>query len=334
MLPSYNLLMKIFMVCPAPRGSRKGNRVTADRWARILRRLGHHPKIRPHYDGSSCALMIALHARKSAESIRAFRQIYPYRPVLLCLTGTDLYRDIRTSQAARQSLEIADRLIVLQPHGLDELPAELHAKARVIIQSAQPIGLANSFRSADHIFNVIVLGHLRAEKDPFRTPLALRLLPKEVPIRVTHLGQALSPPMARQARRLAATEARYRWLGEIPRADARRTLARSHVLVLSSRMEGGANVISEALADGVPVLASRISGNVGLLGDDYPGLFPVGDSNALARLLKRSATDNAFYGRLKSWCARLKPQVDPAKEEAAWKKLLEELQRPLRPRRN
>src|SRR5262249_43516881 len=153
---------------------------------------------------------------------------------------------------------------------------------------------------------------------PFRTALALRLLPKDSRIQVTHAGQAMSPAMEKRARALEAREPRYRWLGEVPRHMARRILARSRLLVLSSRMEGGANVISEALAEGVPVLASQIPGSVGLLGKGYPGFFPVADTPALARLLHRAETEPRFLQRLHEWCAELAPMVKPSNERAGW----------------
>jgi glycosyltransferase involved in cell wall biosynthesis len=131
--------------------------------------------------------------------------------------------------------------------------------------------------------------------------------------------------MAVRAHALMARDPRYRWIGELPRWEARRLLARSRLLVLSSRMEGGANVISEALADGVPVLASRIPGSIGLLGEDYPGLFPVGDTTALAQLLSWSESERRFYDLLTAWCLRLAPLVDPARERASWQELLREL---------
>jgi glycosyltransferase involved in cell wall biosynthesis len=221
---------------------------------------------------------------------------------------------------------LADRLILLQPLGARELPARLRPKVRVIYQSVEPVGVGQvaNKRVGNGVFHVAVLGHLRSEKDPLRTALALRRVPAQLRLEVTHLGQALSPSLERQARRLMALEPRYRWLGEVPRTKARRALARSHLMVLSSRMEGGANVLSEAIADSVPVLASRISGSVGILGRDYPGFFPLGDTAVLARLLVRAMTDQAFYDRLKDHCARLKPLVQPARERAAWQSLLAE----------
>src|SRR5262249_31746193 len=223
---------------------------------------------------------------------------------------------IRTSKQARRSLELADRLIVLQPCGLDELSAPLRAKARVIYQSV-PRPHTRPVKSRKY-YNVCILGHLRHEEDPPRAALALRLLPASSRIRLTHAGEALSPALARQARAAMRRDPRYRWLGEVPRWRARRLLARSHALVLSSRMEGGANVVSEAIAAGVPVLASHIPGNVGLLGTAYPGYYPVGDTRALAGLLHQAESDAAFYARLVEWCAGLMPLVEPARERAAW----------------
>ena len=284
------------MACPAPPYSRKGNRVTAVRWARILRSLGHRVTIGQEYDGTPCVLCIALHARRSHPAVVHYRRLSPRGPLVVALTGTDLYRDIRTSRQAQESLELADRLLVLQPKGRTELPLRLRRKVRVIYQSAEPTAVPPVKNR--RFFEVCVLSHLRSEKDPLRTALALRRLPADLPIRVVHAGGALDETLARRARALAAQDSRYRWIGEVPRWQARRILARSQLLVLSSRMEGGANVISEALVAGVPVLASRIAGSEGMLGERYAGFFPVGDTGALARLLLRAVSEPDF-----SWSA-------------------------------
>lgn len=315
--------MRIFLACPAPPHSRKGNRVTAVRWARLLRELGHRATVGTEYAGDAADVMVALHARRSAAAAERFRRRWQERPLIVALTGTDLYRDIHTSKEAQESLAIADRLVVLQPQALAELPTEYRGKARVIYQSVRP--LPKKPAQDPHAFQVCVLGHLREEKDPLRAALAVRLLPADSRVRVVHAGQALSSDWARRAAAARRRDPRYRWLGEVPRWRARRILARSRLLVLSSRMEGGANVISEAVVEGVPVLASRIPGSVGLLGARYPGLYPVGDTEALARLMHRAETDSAYYGRLLGWCRRLAARFDPAKERAAWERLLAEL---------
>lgn len=311
------------MICPAPARSLYGNRITALRWRRILRALGHNLTIDQKYNGVRCDLLIALHARRSADAVFEFRDCHPEKPIIVALTGTDVYRDIRRSGKAQRVLQIARRLVVLQPLALRELPAHLRGKGRVVYQSARktraPVGCSERF------FDVCVVGHLRKVKDPFRAAYASRKLPASSRIRVLHIGLAREEAMAQKARAEQLRNPRYRWLGGMPHWRARRKIAASRLMVLSSRMEGGANVISEALVDKVPVLASQIAGSAGLLGEDYPGYFPVGDSGALARLLIRVETDRPFYAELKSWCSHLAPLFRPSRERAAWKQLLREV---------
>jgi putative glycosyltransferase (TIGR04348 family) len=261
--------MRISIVTPAPPRSRKGNRMTAVRWARLLRQLGHRVSIDQRYTGQPCDLLIALHAKRSADAIAQFRRQCPTSPLVLLLTGTDLYRDIRQSAVARRSLALADRLVLLQPHGAQHLPRDLRQKVRVIYQSVvPPRNIPPRLRQE---FEVCVIGHLRPVKDPFRAALAARQVPADSRIRITHLGAALTPAMERQARREMQRNARYHWLGDRPHWQTMQLLARSRLLVLSSKMEGGANAVSEAITASVPLLCSRISGSIGLLGANYPG---------------------------------------------------------------
>ncbi len=317
--------MRIQIICPAPAGVHSGNRMTAERWAGILRRLGHRVGITQSYDGERCDLLIALHARRSAEAVFRFCAQNPGKPIVVALTGTDIYRDLPRSRKAQRSLRLADRLVALQPLALRRIPRRWRRKGRVILQSATKTPRRGP--RAKDCFDVAVIGHLRRVKDPFRAARASRLLPRASRVRVLQAGAALEPGMAAQARTEERRNPRYRWLGELSPRSARRLLARSRLLVLSSLLEGGANVISEAVADGVPVLASRIPGNVGLLGGGYPGYFSVRDTRGLARWLRRAETDARFYALLKKQCARLEPGVRPAREQTAWKKLLGELRR-------
>ena len=219
--------LRIGLVCPAPPGSRQGNRVTALRWARILRGLGHRVRILAAGSGEGADLLVALHAQRSAASVKAFRARHPERPVVVALTGTDLYRDLARSRAARRSLELADRLVLLQEAGRRALPAAQRRKARVIHQSlAVPPGAAGE--RSRRFFDVCVLAHLRAVKDPLRAALAVRDLPRSSRIRVIHLGRALDPRLGVRARAEERRNPRYRWLGETPRPRALRRLARSH----------------------------------------------------------------------------------------------------------
>ncbi len=314
--------MNILIVTPAPPRSSTGNRTTALRWARILRQLGHRVRIVQHDPSRRCDLMVALHARRSAPAIKQFHRDYPDLPLIVTLTGTDLYDDIQHHAQARKSLQVATRLIVLHGKGADELPAQYRRKTRVIYQSATPPPTRAASRN--DVFEVCVVGHLRTVKDPFRTAEAARLLPPPSRIRVVHLGAALDEELGRRARREADANPRYRWLGDQPRWKARRILARSRLLVHSSQMEGGANVISEALACSVPILSSCIPGSVGLLGADYAGYFTFGDTQALADLMTRAETDEPFYRLLKKQCEKRAYLVEPAREQQAWAELIRE----------
>lgn len=312
-------MARICIVTPARAGARNGNRHTAQRWAAFLRELGHRVEVATAWDGEDCDLLIALHARRSHSAVVAFRKHHPDKPLVVVLTGTDLYKDLPASREARQSLRIADRVIVLQEDALRLLDAATRKKTRVVHQSARP-----AVRHAPPAtpFRVAVVGHLRDEKDPFRAAFALAHLTGK--FEVAQVGDALSPGMAAKAQDLMRRDLRYRWLGGKSHAQAMRWIARSHVLVVSSRMEGGANVISEAARIGTPVLASRMSGNLGMLGRDYPGYYPLGDEGALARLIARCAGDKNFVARLKRALAARRARFAPAAEKAALGRVVRE----------
>jgi len=291
------------------------------RWTRILRELGHRVRTAHRYDGAGADLMIAIHAWRSADSIRNFRELYPDRPLIVALSGTDVYDYIdRDPAPTLRSLACADRLVALQELVRRRVPARFRAKVRVVHQSAVPPPGVHLRRRAG--FDVAVIGHLREVKDPFRAAKAARRLPARSRIRIVHLGAAETPQWAAAAKTEMAANPRYVWRGDRPRAEVRRLLARARAMVLSSLSEGGANVISEAVTAGVPVLATRIDGSVGLLGRDYPGYFPVGDTEALARLLNRIEIDAAFLERLQRAIARRAHLFRPALEKAAWKNSL------------
>ena len=314
--------MKIRLICPVPRASRHGNMTSALRWSRILKSLGHRVVIEETYKGAPCDLMLALHAMRSADSIELFSRLHPELPVILALTGTDLYQDIHQDPAAQRSLELVTRMMMLQPLGMDELPPHVREKARVIFQSARstPGGHQPSGRS----FNVSVVGHLRPVKDPMRTALAARLLPESSRLQVLHVGGAMSDDFEAAALAEMAKNPRYRWLGEMPRWKARRVMAKSQAMVLTSIAEGGANVVSEALVDAIPIISSRIPGSVGILGEDYPGYYEPEDEHDLARVLTRLESDPAFLGELKRWCTDLSPMVSPSTEQSLWNDLVQE----------
>jgi putative glycosyltransferase (TIGR04348 family) len=286
--------------------------MTALRWQRFLEELGYSVEVSESWSGGDAGLLIALHAYRSHQSLVQFKKKYPSRPIVLMLTGTDLYRDMQNHSEVLQSMEMADQLIVLQSSALDSIPPSLRYKAQVIYQSVE-IHLPDPVAKED--FLVSIIGHLREEKDPFCVARSLPLLPADSKITVRHLGQAMNSQMEDLASNFNKTLNRYQWVGEVSHADALRTLSQSRLMVISSLMEGGAHVVSEAIALGIPVIASDIPGNRGLLGEDYPAYYPKGEERALANLLYRSETMPSFYASLQKHIGLRKELIKPVREK-------------------
>ncbi|HXE22811.1 MAG TPA: selenoneine biosynthesis selenosugar synthase SenB [Rhodoferax sp.] len=311
----------VVIISPALRDANNGNWQTAHRWSRFLR-PGSEVSLASDWSpadhrGVPAACMIALHARRSADAIARFAETCPQRPLVVVLTGTDLYRDIRTDASARRSLDLASHLVVLQDEGCAELTPQHRAKCRVIYQSAPTLAAGTPNRRT---FDLVLVGHMRAEKDPLTPMRALELLPDDSRVRLIHIGDALQNEYLQAAQALLARDwpgtTRYLWLAGLPHGETRQRIRRARAMVISSIMEGGANVIVEAVTAGVPVLASRIPGNIGMLGRDYDGYFPPGDSGQLAALFEQVSRDPAFLSRLRQQCARRAGLFTPAREQA------------------
>jgi len=325
----------VAIISPALRKANNGNWQTAHRWSRFLH--GEHDVTlaaewpTAGRGGALPDCLIALHARRSAESIARFAEACPDRPLILVLTGTDLYRDIRTDASAQRSLELATHLVVLQDEGLTELAPAHRAKCRVIYQSAPASAPASAPTCApaacsQNHFDVVLVGHMRAEKDPLTPMRALSLLPDDSRVRLIHIGGALDDTYQQAALALETQVwpgvQRYVWLRNRPHEQTLQQIRQAQAMVISSVMEGGANVIIEAVTSGVPVLASRIPGNVGMLGRDYDGYFPPGDAARLALLLDRTSRDAVFLNRLRQQCALRAPLFAQAREAAEVSKLV------------
>ncbi|MFN9771527.1 MAG: selenoneine biosynthesis selenosugar synthase SenB [Burkholderiales bacterium] len=303
----------IVIVTPALADANNGNWQTARRWARMLAGA-YRVTLVDRWTGSGAGLMIALHARRSAGSIAAWRAACPDGPLLVVLTGTDLYRDIDADPDARRSLDSADALVALNALGPARLAPPHRAKARVVLQSCTA---RRPLPKSPRRLRALMVGHLRAEKDPDTYLEAARRLADRPDILLDHVGGALDPAIGARAAALAAALPTYRWLGARPHAEVRRRIQAAHVLVHASRMEGGAHVVIEAVRSGTPVIGSRIDGNAGLLGEDYGGWFPVGDAGALAAMLVRARDDPAWLAALRARCDARAPDFAPDAEAAS-----------------
>jgi len=320
---------RVTIVTPYTAAANNGNWHTAARWASFLRRA-LSVTVEQAWSGAPCDLLIALHGRRSADSIVRFAAAHPGRPLVVVLTGTDLYRDLAVSEAARQSLELATRLVVLNELGPRRLPPHVRGKAEVILQSAHPLRAAR--RPGDHL-SIAVVGHLREEKNPRLVWALLKRLPSDLPLRIRHVGDALDPELAVEAR-AAMQDGRYRWLGGLPRTRAREVIRSSHLLLHPSSMEGGAQALIEAVTSHTAVLASGIDGNAGLLGEDYAGLFTENDVDAAGELVLRTARRRRFLDHLRRQCERRAPLFCPQREQEKVLRLVDNcLSEPKRPNR-
>ena len=301
-----------------------GNWRTAHRWQHLL---GHNFRTIVHSSWPLDSLpeadiLIALHARRSADSIRRYRAARPDGAIIVVLTGTDLYADLAVSEEARTSLRLADALIVLQEDAIQHVPREHRKKTHVVYQSAKTLLPAKKLKDR---LNCVVAGHLRAEKDPDIIFRLVESLPAASPIHVVHLGAPLDAALAARAQALSEKSRHYHWAGALAHGLTRAAIKRSHLLIHPSVLEGGANVIVEALSSGTPVIASHMSGNIGMLGKDYAGYFPVGDVDALRSQLEHCAGDANFLLRLNTACAARAKLFSPEAERMSLVKLIESL---------
>lgn len=306
---------------PGTSAANNGNWRTAARWSGMLDDRCRII-VQTEWDGSEADVLIALHAKRSAASIERFAAAHPGRGIGVVLTGTDLYRDLPGSSEAVASLDRADRIVALQDAALQRLEPRWRAKTQVIFQSAAPLpALA---RPRDRL-DCVAVGHLRAEKDPRTLHAAMRLIPRDVPIHMRHIGAPLDEKLAAEARELARDDSRYVYEGPMTHDVTRRAMQEAHLLVHPSIMEGGANVIVEAIAGGTPVVASRVSGNVGMLGSRYPGLFEPGDASGLASLLARAWKEAGWRDVLGVSCESRAALFRPEAERDSVRSLVEAL---------
>jgi len=325
----------VVIYSPMPLASGKGNAVSARRIAGLLQQAGLAAAATDAPDVADAAVLVVLNAWRSAPAALAFKRRHPARPLIPVLTGTDIFPDFPSHPEVVSVLEAADAIVAWHDESAAQLPARFRGKTRVIYKSAPevPAGPPEPRRlpPPPQPVAVLVIGHLRAVKDPFVAAAAARLLPEDSRVRIRHAGEALTDDMAARARREMQDNPRYAWRGGLTRDALFSRLQRASLTVNSSLAEGGANAVIESLRCGVPVLASRIPGNTGLLGRDWPGLFACGDAAGLATLLHRCESDPPFYHDLGQRTRRLAARFVPEQERAGWMALLATFGLPARP---
>lgn len=316
--------MDILMITPAPPGSRAGNRATAERWAVLLENAGHRVRVVTEYNGAPCDLFIALHAWRSHDAIQTFRKAWPETPLILALTGTDIYRHQQDYPLpTRASMAAADVLIGLHSLVGEDIPEEFVAKLLTLYQSANEVAQGAGKTASSENFDVCVIGHLRDEKDSMRAAIAARLLPEKSRVRILNAGKPHNAEWRAMAEQEMAENSRFQWLGELDTPNIQNLMAQCQLMVMSSVMEGGANVVSEACRAGLPIIATDIPGNRGLLGNDYQGYYPAKNQAALAKLLQKAESDPEFLNRLTEQVSELAPLFTPENEQRSLERALD-----------
>ena len=318
--------LQTVIVSPALADANNGNWQTAHRWQQMLSHKHRARVVRawPDAQAGGDDVMLALHALKSADAVQAWHSQVGSQGLGVVLTGTDLYRDLAQSPQAQASVAVAGRLVCLQDRAIEALPADMRHKAVVIYQSTPT---RQTLPKTNHHLRAVMVGHLRDEKDPLTLMAAARHLVGDAGILIDHVGEPLVAQLGAAAQATAQVCPGYRWLGGQPHTATLKRIQRAHVLVHTSRMEGGAHVLMEAICSGTPVLASRMPGNVGMLGADYAGYFEVGDSAGLATLLRlcQNPHGSPLMQQLRHQCAARAPLFAPRNEQRALERLVEEL---------
>jgi glycosyltransferase involved in cell wall biosynthesis len=289
----------------------QGNSVTAVRLGKILSGGGYRVTYSEReYSGEEAEVMIALNARKSANAIVRFCELNPSSKLIIILTGTDINHPDSSDEdsAAWASMMLAERLVVLHEASLKQVPKIFREKTCVIHPSVTlPEGLLHA-PSKDG-FKIMMAGNMRQEKNP---ELAHAAAEKISPaLEIHHYGECTSTG--------SENVIEHGIFSHDTMLDA---MSSAGVLLNTSFQEGGANAICEAVTMGLPVVASAISGNIGMLGEDYAGLFPSNDLDALVNMLEKTANGLEFYALLKKQLATRAPLFTYAQESESWQDLL------------
>lgn len=308
--------MHILASSAYPLSSPKGNSITAKRIASLLSSAGHTAEAINTDMPPEADVMIALHATKTLAASRRFKTQCPNGKLIIYLTGTDLYKDQPTNNPEfYEALNLADTLVISQPASLDSIPNCYKEKTHLVPASVMlpPEKHVSSPPSS----SIALVGHLRPVKNPFLMNQALDQL-TDLDVHAYTLGAALEPNMITEVNLWQQKDHRFQWLDDVEHAEALSWMRQVDFTLNTSHSEGGSNAVTESIVLGTPVLASRIEGNVGLLGRDYLGYFEPGNSSELAKLINKALTDQNFSEQLTQQIKELQPRFATQKETEGW----------------
>ena len=296
-----------------------GNSVTANRYCSIFGQLGH---VATTTDTPTAPLVVALNAYRTRHVVGELPET---TTVIVVLTGTDIYRFWdQDRDAVSCTLDRADVIVGLNDLVGRSLPTKHRAKLTCIKEGALALSTEPT-RPTSPPLHAICVGHLRDEKAPELIADALDRLDPNCDVVVDHYGAAHSESWAQWARDTSERIEQYQWHREVSRSRLDEIYAGADLLINTSKMEGGANVISEAVMAGLPILATAIDGNAGVLGTSYPGLFTPDDPYELADRLAALASNPEALEQITLSSRLLQPELSIKQETARWREVLEGL---------
>ena len=114
-----------------------------------------------------------------------------------------------------------------------------------------------------------------------------------------HLVIVGEGPLRKELEELARDDPRIHLLGPRPRGETLKIVRGSDVFVLPSRQEGLSTSLLEAMAMGVPVIATAVGGNLELVKNRLTGLLiPPEDPEALLNALRELLEDPSLAAKL------------------------------------
>ncbi len=277
-----------------------GNYVTSKRYAYHLQNLGYRVFVyngfeeKVNVEGVRCAFV--LHAEKGSHVIKelAAKNV----PVVLVLTGTDLYRDIISTKNSKKercfrSIQLASAIVVLHENAVSDLlkvvsfPRE---RIFVVLQSVVDFKKRTFLFKKKNHYKILLLSNIRKEKGIIVAISGFLEFQKNIDARtkftLDHIGGVLDQGYFKKITNLLEGVKSVSFLGSIEKDKLQTMLASYDLLLHSSFIEGGSLVIQEAQNAGLPIIASDISCHAALLGSAYVGLHSVGSAKDVSEKLK------------------------------------------------
>ena len=316
-------MLDVLIHSPYPRQKSQGNAVTALRMKNLLAEGGLSVAIHERGDSPiEAKCLIALNARKSAAEIFAFQERQSASVVVALLTGTDVNHPEMEDPCSDTIKALHQSDVIVSLHGgfSHRIPDELLGKTTVIYPSVRIPDTVRHFPTSER--EVVIAGNFRDEKNP---NLLIQAVGELVGESITFHAYGDGGSYQELLEKTADDYDDFKLHGVQDHEVLLTKMQSASVLLNTSIEEGGANAICEAVAIGLPVVASKIDGNIGMLGQDYAGFFTSGDVGELAKLLRRIFAEKELYELLKQQVSKRAELFSYEREAAEWVALVQKI---------